>query len=526
MGKKSLDKLLVNGEEIDVVVRRGSTVDQKYTNEARKIADFMINKLGLSFGNVEFRIIGNEEFAERIALYINPLPSWEAGQSKLLQEDIMKYRQGTLYEAVGHKFFTPFNNKEYTVVYINENNTYEEVLSVIAHVYGHLHVMYNNKLESMVNMDLNSHQYYRERYRQMERILGVKTVENLYDYAQTLSGLIDMFPDFHPSNNKDYYSTDRSFPKEDVYDVYKFTLENLRLNSWEKELLEYIYNINRSLMIGSRIKILHEGFASFVQDKYIMEVAKTDVKLAWKMRDFLLSIADVLSPPQLPYYLGFRLFKDIERRWNEGKHGPIYDLLSENEKRTYSNWEGKGLEEVLNVVKSSTDWELIFSYANMDFFKELIDEIKKKVDWLAQRDYGQYGETFVKMIEDSYNKNLDPDIMRFQLLLQTENYAPIVFIPKGSFNGSKLYLRQDLSFIKRYAMGIKDDSERELFNKQVNYIFNLNNELTYKSLIRISKLWGIQVLLDTMDENGKPIILSSDGQKVYKSEKANGPRME
>ncbi len=523
MGINSLEKLLVDGKEIEIVVKRGSIIDEKYTEEAKKIASFMIDKLGLSFGNVEFRILDSEQFAEKLTLYGNPLPTWDAGQEKILMENSMKYRQSTFYEVVGHKFENPANKSEFTAVYINQNDTYDEILSVIAHVYGHLHVEHNNKLANSVKGNSNQHEYYRNRYREIERHVGIKNAERVYDTAQTLAGLIDVFPDFHENNKGDYYSLEKIVPDEDVYDIFKFTLQNVKMNGWEREIMQYVYDINQ-LNKHARIKILHEGFATFVEDKYADEVAKSDITTAWKMKRGILSVADVLHPSQLPYYLGFRLFTDIERRWNEGKHGPLYDLLSEEEKMNYMKRENRGLSEVLEAVKSYTDWELIFYYANKDFFKSLVEEIHKKNEMLIEQKYGDvYPEEVIKKIEEKYNPQIDPNILRFQLLMKTENYDPMLYVPKGSFKGDKLYMRQDLSFVKRYT-GMIPEEEKAEFKKKMAKIFSLDNEYTKSALQRIAKLWGITVIVDTMDKEGKPLALSSDGKKLYRSEKGDGPK--
>ena len=524
MGEKSLEKLLVDGEEINVIATRGSILDEKYTKEARKIASFMINKLGLSFGNVNFQILDNEEFAEKVALYGMPLPSWEAGQEKLVMEDTMKYRQGVLYEMVGHKFYNAVEKKEYTVVYINKNDTYDEVLSVMAHVYGHLHIEYNNRLAKTIDSNSNKHAFYRNRYREMEERLSIDEVEKLYDHAQTLSGLIDMFPDFHEIKKQDYYSTEKLIPETDVYDVYRFTLDNVKFNPWEKELLEIIYNINQ-LRKGARIKIMHEGFATFVEDKYADEVAKSDLDTAFKMKKGIIQVADVLSPAQLPYYFGFRLFKDIEKRWNEGRHGPLYNLLSEEQKSIYMKKENKGLAEILEIVKSDTDWEFIFSYADTDFFKSLVNEIEEKKNMLIERQYADYPEQIIERIKNMYNPKIDPNIMRFQLLLETENYSPMVYIPKGSFNGNRLVLRQDLSFLKRYT-GIIPEDKREIFEEEAWQMFSLYNGETISSLKRISTIWGIPVSLETMNIDGNPIIITASKESVDVAEKGEGPKFD
>ena len=525
MAKKPLDNLLVDGKEIKVIATHGSVIDEKYTAEARKIASFMIDKLGLSFGNVEFKILDNEEFAEKVALYGTPLPTWEAGQEKIIQENNMKYRQGVLYEMVGHKFYNPIEKEEYTSVYINQNDTYDEVLSVMAHVYGHLHIEYNNRLAKSIKSNSNKHAYYRDRYREIESRLDIKTVEKMYDYSQTLSGLIDMFPDFHTNKKNDYYSKDETYPEEDIYDVYKFTLENIRLNPWEKEVLEIVYDINQ-IMKGARIKILHEGFATFVEDKYVEEVAKYDMDTAFKMRKGVLQVADVLSPAQLPYYLGFRLFKDIEKRWDEGRHGTLYDLLSEEEKRNYMKKENRGLSEILEIAKSYTDWEFIFSYADLNFFKSLVQEIEEKTNTIIENLYGgKYPKDIIDMIKAANNSRLDPNILRFQLLLKTENYSPMVYVPKGSFNGDALILRQDLSFVKRY-IGELSDTEKEGFEEYASQVFSLDNQYTEASLQRLSKMWKVPVELHTMDAAGNRLIIESDGSNIIKLNDGEGPKFD
>ncbi|EFD92574.1 MAG: hypothetical protein BJBARM5_0704 [Candidatus Parvarchaeum acidophilus ARMAN-5] len=459
-----------------------------------------------------------------------PVPSWEAGQEKLLQEDRMKYRQGVLYEMVGHPFYNRLERKEFITVFINQHDTYDEILSVMAHVYGHLHIEYNNKLAKSVHSNYNKHEFYRDRYREMEKILSIEQLEQLYDHAQTLSGLMDLFPDFHKAKKSDYYSTERINPNSDVYDVYKFTLNNVKFNPWEKELLEMMYDINQ-LMKTARIKIMHEGFATFVEDKYATEVAKTDAGTAFKMREGILRVADVLSPSQLPYYLGFRLFKDIENRWNEGRHGPLYELLSEDEKRNYIKREDKGLFEILEIVKSYTDWDFIFSYADNDFFKKLAKEIEEKTNKLIERQYADSPANVVNMVKDYYNKKIDPNIFRFQLLMRTENYGPMLYVPKGSFNGDRLILRQDLSFLKRYT-GIIPEEQRKNFEREAAQMFGLYNEdagekqETALALNRIASLWNIPVSLETMNKEGKPLTVTSNGKKIDVSEKGDGPKLD
>ncbi|MEM0143036.1 MAG: hypothetical protein QXL94_03680, partial [Candidatus Parvarchaeum sp.] len=123
------------------------------------------------------------------------------------------------------------------------------------------------------------------------------------------------------------------------------------------------------------------------------------------------------------------------------------------------------------------------------------------------------------------NEKLDPNILRFQLLLETENYGPIVYVPKGSFKGDKLILRQDLSFLKRYTKDLSADEE-ESFEEQASKVFSLDNKYTADSLHRISRLWKVPVELQTMDAEGNPLIISSDGSKLSRSNGGDGPKVD
>ena len=49
---------------IDIIVMRGTNVDEDYTKKAREIADYVRNDLHLDFDDVEFRIVDQDRLAE------------------------------------------------------------------------------------------------------------------------------------------------------------------------------------------------------------------------------------------------------------------------------------------------------------------------------------------------------------------------------------------------------------------------------------------------------------------------------
>ncbi len=577
-----------NDSGLEIVVKDGLYIHDEYTKEANKIADYVRDKLHLSFDNVEFRLVDNDEFAESIALYTDPLPSWHTGQEFVFMHERMSSQQMHLYEMVGHTYTRKTDNKPFTLVYINRNNSKGDVLSVIAHVYGHLHMNKNNWLCSRTKADLDVYERYRERYRKLEEKVGSDAVESMYDTAQTLTGLIDIYPDSRPKSEDSYYSTDKSVPRTTVYDIYKFVIENARLNPWEKELLDMVYNIRKNDRGILRTKIMHEGFATFVEEKYVLnkcvedmqkrkgikvkleeaedEISKLklaeelksvekDMSMGFSMENKILKIADVLNGPQFPYAFGFRLFRDIEERWDKGRHGPRYERLSAYEKKSYDSGDIKGLEKVLEVAKHKTDWDFMFSHADTDFINGYMDTIKQsyrtmiktlsreQLEALTHKIFGgpldeESEEEVIDLLSDALTENLigtrDPNKLRLKLLLQTERSTPNLYIPKGVVSRTNsLFINQDVNFIDKYIdlNEIVDDdgdkvggteAERAEYLKAIKgNMLTLDNEQSHTAMKRLANLWGGEVVLRTIDNEGNRILLSTTGTEIRRLEESN-----
>jgi len=57
-------------------------------------------------------------------------------------------------------------------------------------------------------------------------------------------------------------------------------------------------------------------------------------------------------------------------------------------------------------------------------------------------------------------------------------------------------------------------------------MFSLYNKDTINSLHRLSHLWRIPVVLQTMDSSGKSLTLTSDGEKFFVSKNGKGPKFD
>ena len=219
---------------------------------------------------------------------------------------------------------------------------------------------------------------------------------------------------------------------------------------------------------------------------------------------------DILSPlnsAQLPYALGFRVFNEIEQRMNQGGYSDLAKFLSG---KSVNDGE-KGLDQILNVVKYSTDWEFIFSFLDKAFLKKYVKEIFKNQSAIYGIEYDLTAE------DEEYIEDI-ADNFRMRMLLRTGNYKPIVYIPKGkgNFRGG-LLLEQDFTFLSRYV-GVKDAELEETIKENSGFL-TMNNHETHNALMRIAKVYGRPVTLKTIDENkGTPILIRADKDKVDISE--------
>ena len=509
---------------MEIVVKDGAFENEHYTKKARELADFVTGKLKLSFDDVEFRLVDNDTLAEEIALYEDPLPTWYTGQEYIRARRELLGLHASLYEMVGHTQTDQITEKTRTIVYLNKSDTEAEILSVISHVYGHLHVQKNNFVAKGSTQNLSKHNYYRRRYRALEEIVGSKEVADVYDTAQTLSSLIDLYPDFRPDEKETYYEKSTAVPMKNTYNVFDFMMEQANMPDWQREVFGIVRDIY-SLMKTARIKIIHEGFATFVEEKCALELGREDPKLGLTLIDHLRSVADPLNEAQLPYALGWRVLKDVESRWNEGKHGLEYEMLSREEKLAYKKDEGKGIDKVLQVVEMDDDWNFLFSYAKKDFLEKYLQETLDTLEniYSTQMDKEER-EDMLPNILQMFAESHDPDELRFELLHRSESYLPSIYVPAGGFNYLPKYgrmrgvlLKEDLSLLNRYVKSSdeeKKEEELEEVKERFAPFVTLNNDNTYRAMHRIAKLVKRPVYLETINEDGQGLLLLSDGREI------------
>jgi stage V sporulation protein R len=173
-----------------------------------------------------------------------------------------------------------------------------------------------------------------------------------------------------------------------------------------------------------------------------------------------------------PYYVGFKIFEDIERRWNGD--------LTEKERKEYRErhdgreWphQGEGWEKMLDVREVENDQSFLRNFLT----EQLVEDLDLYI-------YRREGDEWV-IVEKDWRK------VRDILVQSMTNFGfPYIVVEDGDYQGNReLYLKHRF-----------DGQELDLHHAQ-------------KTLHHLHLLWGRPVHLETVVKE-KPAVLSFDGEQ-------------
>ena len=260
-------------------------------------------------------------------------------------------------------------------------------------------------------------------------------------------------------NLDQYLSRHQWFLKEDptdevvsiehgVADVYDITVENSH---------RYVANgmVHHNSLWHSRI-MRQLGERGVITDSEIIEFAQLH--------------SGVLSPSRTslnPYYIGFKMFEDIERRW---------DNPTTEEQQRFGRKPGMGHQKLFEVRELDNDVSFLRNYLTEDLVKDLDLYFFKKD-----------GDEWV-ISEKSWEK------VRDGIVASLTNFGyPYLVVDNGDYRGN-----------------------RELYIKHMFEGQELDLNYAEKTLQHVYTLWGRPVHLETLYE-GKRILLTYDGERNTKS---------
>ena len=400
------------------------------------------------------------------------------------------HRMKTMYDFGLSKIYEVVINTNPAYGFLLETNSPLQNKLVMAHVLGHVDFFKNNAYFSRTNRRMvESASGHYGRMTDYEFKYGRKTVESLLDAVLSIEEHID--PNFFikRENNmpprkelevvegryddlwkigekrkveepKDERPRGDALPEKDI--VSYIMRNSPHLQPWQRDVVAMIHEEMEYFVPQMQTKIMNEGWASFWHSRIMRELDLNDSDHL----EFAELHSGVVSPHkgQLnPYYLGYKIFEDIERRW---------DNPTEEERKVFGREPGGGRAKIFEVREMENDVSFLRNYlteelcTDLDLFVfELIDEEAWTITdkrWERVRD---------------------------QLVANMTNFGfPYIEVTDGDYNGN-----------------------RELFLRHSYEGTELDTRYARKTLEHVYSLWGRPVHLETIID-GEAAVMRFNGE--------------
>lgn len=463
---------------------------------------------GLDFHEVVYEVLPFETM-NQIAAYggfPTRYPHWRWGMEyeKLSKRDA--YGLGRIYEMV--------INNDPVYAYLQESNAVTDQKLVMAHVYGHADFFKNNLWFSKTDrkmMDQMANHATRVR-RHIER-QGQEAVERFLDACLSIEHLIDphsmfvaregaarlaaarvekpafeaeklpakdyMDPFINPQKELDRqrrafeekHKSDKSrFPKQPTRDVLLFLLRHAPLEEWQQDILSIIRDEAYYFAPQAMTKIMNEGWATYWHSK-LMTQHFLEAREIVHYADQHSGVVHMPPGGFNPYKIGVELFKDIERRWNLGQHGPEWERLEGiGARERYDNRAMQGREKIFEVRRIYNDVNFIDEFLTEEF-------VDRHRMYQHKRD-PQTGE--IKVVSRDFRR------VKMTLLHHLTNMGqPFIYVVDANYlNRGELYLAHKFGGLEVDAAKAAEvlTNLRALWNRPVHLQSRVNDEMMLLSL--------------------------------------------
>lgn len=416
------------------------------------------------------------------------------------------HRQKTSYEYGMSKIYEIVFNTDPCQAFLMDSNSMTSHKLTIAHVIGHCHFFKHNDYFSHTDRQMiEKVRLHRDRIAQYEQEFGWREVENFLDAVMCVEEHFDPTAPLFKRKTPEQYAAERRGPQgrtSDYDDIWKMMGEEAapkpRQRRFpeepEKDLLLFLANYGRDLepwqrdvlaMIREemlyflpqmRTKIMNEGFASLAHER-ILERYLSKPEEVWEFRRLH---SGVLSPSPSrmninPYYVGFQILKDIERRWNgerDERDEPETDWLGNPKPRPV----GEGWQKIFEVCAVENDVTFLRKY--------LTESLVQRLDLYTYKQEEKDGE------EAWVIQSTDWEQVRDQMVDGMTNFGvPVITVEDGDY--------------KRHG---------ELYLKHAHDGKDIDMEYAERVLRAIHRLWGRPVHLETRLED-EATLLSFDGKE-------------
>lgn len=249
------------------------------------------------------------------------------------------------------------------------------------------------------------------------------------------------------------------------------------MDEWKKDIIDIVRCESQYFLPQQKTKIMNEGWASLWHARIMRDMENRDFLNPGEYEEFAKLHSSILATSHRslnPYYVGLKLFEDIDRKG----HG-----LAHPEGTKERNWLGEAVDP--KAYKDNPAYDIFWVRQNVPsdqaFFRDyLTDYLIQELDLFVYHLEG--GEW--KIVEK------DPQKVRAKLLKEMNNFGkPVVRVAAsgGDYKGN-----------------------RELYLKHIFDEYELDIDWAGKTLRHIHSLWGRPVHLETIIEK-QPNLLSFDG---------------
>lgn len=391
-------------------------------------------------------------------------------------------------------------SKIYELV-INSNPCYAFLLKgnsliqnklIVAHVLAHCDFFKNNARFANTSRDMvESMTASADRIRGYEIIYGKKVVEDFLDHVLAIQEHINPSQidqkrrvrntPSYPIQSKrttpydDLWQLDQenptiqepmtpsTFPTHPEKDLLLFLMKHSRvLKDWHQDILTILRDEMLYFWPQLETKIMNEGWASYWHIRMMRELDLTESETI----EFAKLNASVIQPSTQsinPYYLGLKIFEDLERRWDQPESEPAHKAGI------------TGRQKIFEVREFDSDVSFLRNYLT----KELVESLDLYV--------------FQRKGNDWKVTDKDWESVRDQLVNSRINGGhPYIVVQDGD------YLQNGELYLLHQYEGIELD---------IKYL--------EKTLPHVYALWGRNIYLETIIEN-RPVLFQYNGKKCIR----------
>nr|MCX3328940.1 stage V sporulation protein SpoVR [Bacillus pacificus] len=408
------------------------------------------------------------------------------------------FRMKLQYDLGLSKIYELVINSDPCYAFLLDTNSLIQNKLIVAHVLAHCDFFKNNIRFSNTKRDMvESMSATAERVKAYEHKYGKEEVETFLDAVLAIQEHIDpslMRPKLawsiddleeeevekkKVSQYDDLWNLDnrnkkrersnvrkkKKIPPQPEKDLLLFIEEYSReLEDWQRDILTMMREEMLYFWPQLETKIMNEGWASYWHQRILREMDLTSDEAI----EFAKLNAGVVQPSKTsinPYYLGIKMFEDIEERYNN----PTEEMKRRGVKP------GSGRDKIFEVREIEWDVSFLRNYLNKDL-------VMREDMYLFQRQGKEY-----KVIDKEWEH------VRDQLVnMRTNGGFPYLVVEDGD------YLKNGELYIKHSYEGIELD---------LKYL--------EKVLPYLHQLWGRTVHMESIVES-KGVVFSYDGKMVHR----------